>query len=219
MLDDGIKFSLQGHFGADTFSFGFWVQCATPLASSDVLSTIVDAMNTSMNSDESPSAWTNLSSCISSDCSWDFINAYFYGNGAQPAEFVVNKSVNHAGSGGSNDMLQKALVVTLLTGQSGRRHRGRCYLPMFGQPTSAGHIASSGTVNLAALAALDTFSAALTAVRAHGGGDGSRVVVYSGKSNAARVMTSVSIDNRFDVIRARANKQGGSRLTFPFTIP
>lgn len=214
MLDDGIKFSVVGSFAADTFSFGFWVQCAQPLASVDQLQTIVDAMNTSMNSDESPSGWTQLDTCISSDCTWDSIDAYFYGNGAQPAEFVVNKSVTHQGTGSTNEMLQKALVVTLETGQSGRRHRGRCYMPMFGQPTGVGHIASQGTKDLAALALIDTMTAALTAVRAHGGGDGSRVVVYSGKSNAARTITTVSVDNRYDVIRARANKQVGARTSY-----
>lgn len=212
-VSDLIKCVVEGAVLADTWSFGFYIQCASPVANADDMATLVQAWDVSMSGDESPSAYAQIQKMISADSTITRIAMYFYPDPKQPALLQAEKGKNLVGTGPASEMLQQALCVTINTGRSGSRHKGRIFLPAFGrQPTA--HVADQGLLDFAALAAVDTMTSALAACRAHDPGDGSRVVVYSPTGDTVTNVTTVSLDNRFDVQRRRANKQNGARTTY-----
>jgi hypothetical protein len=95
---------------------------------------------------------------------------------------------------------QVAIVVTLQTGFSGRRNRGRYYLPCTRLATlNLGQIPST-TVTAVALNAKAFLDAVNSAV-------GQPVSVLSQVAGSAKPVTGVRVDSKFDIQRRRANRE------------
>lgn len=111
-------------------TIGWHLGGATSVASESQLSGMLDLINTKLNSDESPSAWSNIIGLLPGGASFDFLQAYSYVNGHSPAAAQAIKGVSHAGSGSTTmPPLQIAVVCSLRTGHAGRSYRGRQYWP------------------------------------------------------------------------------------------
>lgn len=111
-------------------TIGWHLGGATSVPDEAKLADMLTLINTKLNSDESPSAWSNVIGLLPGGCTFDFLQAYSYPNGHSPAAHQAVHSVSHAGSGSSTmPPLQVAVVASLRTGRSGRSYRGRQYWP------------------------------------------------------------------------------------------
>lgn len=127
----------------------------------------------------------------------------YYYNGGTSAIYATDKPFSSpivGSSGGSPLPLQTAVVATLLTGASGRRNRGRMYLPVNAVSLSTAHELTTTDVDALANAVKDWF-AVLNA-----SGD-NPVQVVSVAGSASRPVTQVRVDSKPDIQRRRANKQ------------
>jgi len=212
-VSEVLKCVVNGKSVSDTWSWAFWIQCANPVSSGADLATLCTAWDTHANSDTTPSAYTQAAALLSTDQSITHLSMYYYSDPSQPALLSAQASRSVAGTGTFSGPLQAAMAVTLNTGQAGARHRGRVYLPVSGISYTA-HAFSNGNMQTAALAVVDFMDAALSQARASDPGDASRVVVMSRKGGYTTPITGVSIDNRPDIIRARANKQAATRTSY-----
>ena len=94
---------------------------------------------------------------------------------------------------------QCCLVVTLLTGVAGRRHRGRLYIPYLADTLSGGQVSSSKITDIAAW-----WSSLITALNGDLGGQ--HVVVLSQAGGSSVSVNAVQVDSKIDIQRRRADK-------------
>jgi len=137
--------------------------------------------------------------------SLDSLRGYFYPVWPGAASLVAEHPINEVGSGASAVMPnQVALVGTLLTGLSGRRNRGRMYLPMTSFAlTGQGQTDLTGCTNHA-----NAIKAFLEAVGGHYAGGGTYVA--SSVGSTANLITQVRVDSRPDIQRRRANREAAT---------
>lgn len=189
---------LSGHLsGGEIFQTGFWVSEAP----SDAAATTADAqaVATYLNAH-----WIDPGSPVSlldSAAGYDKITVYSYPNGGPDASYVGEAALTGAvGSGTQSLPDQCALVVSLHTGMSGRRHKGRMYTPMTkGTVATGGQLAGSFTNNVATWWGA-TFAGINSAVAP------GFVVVLSQIAGSAQRVTSVAVDTRVDIQRRRADR-------------
>lgn len=184
--------------GVETFEFGFWLKTNAPInddAANLVASSVADAFTT----DLLPAVRAHNTT----DTFFTGVRVYGYPTGGPTASSVGSASiVGGAGTDtGGSVPLQCSMCCTLLTGNAGRRNRGRLYLPMNGFPYT-NHMFTSSIV--------DTIGTALGAFftnwRANHGAAMGNPAVVSVAGGVAKEISSIAIDNKPDVQRRRANK-------------
>lgn len=130
-----------------------------------------------------------------------------YPEGGPTAQFIGEFRVHTPGTASGNLPNQVSMVASTRTGQAGRRHRGRMYLPAGGvtlTPTDS-EFGTSEITNAAS--AVATF---FSAINTQGGAPPQgpeQVVVLSKVAGTALPVTSVIVDSRPDIQRRRANQQ------------
>lgn len=209
-----VKGVVEGSTGPDTWSCGFYAQCAGAVTAAQ-LDALCGAWDSDNKSEESPNAYVQIAGANAAGTSIDRISTYYYPELPGKASEVAERAVSQDGQAtGHYAPLQQAIVVTLNTNQAGRRKRGRIYTPASGVPMDASHSIGQGEMDAVAAAWAAMMGNFLDAVRANGGGDTARIVVASVAGGYTTEVTGLSIDSRPDVVRARANKQAGHRTTY-----
>lgn len=102
-----------------------------------------------------------------------------------------------------------SVVLTVNTALAGSTHRGRIYMPAVGQipDTINGYFPSTDVANLCAAFATDIKTASNFSTQAH-------LIVVSQKLTSFMPAVSISVDQRPDTQRRRANRQAkGTRST------
>lgn len=188
--------------GGEIFSFG-WDLAGNP-ADTTALAAVLDNASNALTASGTPKS--TLQSMITTSASYDTMTGYVYPTGATAASFQAVKNLNVAGTGITGHPNQTALAVSKLSATSGRRGRGRMFLPA----NACGFAASTGLLSAPTLAnVLDAAKALINAATSLGG-----PVVISQAANAAYPITVLSMDPRPDVIRGRAGRQvTGARIS------
>lgn len=197
---------VSGHMrGGDAFSFGWWATGAN-FATNAGCQTVAQSVVTSLLQGEVVNA---LGPMITPAAGYDKITVYGYPNGG-PAAGAQGEAAVTGYSGSSTSMAnanQISVVVTLLTGQPGRRHRGRMYLPADGQVLANGQLSDASAQNIA-LAARDLIRPA--------SGSTQGPVVLSQMAGTHLPVTAVRVDSRVDIQRRRAAQEA---IYFSETVP
>jgi hypothetical protein len=127
------------------------------------------------------------------------ITCYSYNGGSTSADLQAAVDLALSGNSTQRHANQIALCATLVTGLSGRRHRGRMYWPANG-------VTVNGADSQAPAAAAMFLARGVAGILKAQGADIQPVVVSRVGQSAAPIV-GVRVDTRFDVIRARANQQ------------
>lgn len=214
MVANLVKLVVHGSGLGEEWAFGFYLgHCSAPASEAD-LTTMLDSWDTKNNTVTTPSTTTNLKNCLSPDQTVDSLSAYFYADSSAPATFLHHKVVSYAGGSSGTLPLQLAAVATLNTARSGASYRGRMYIPLTGSTPGAGHVIPTIYQDQVGNVATNLMGNALAAARAGALGDATRCVVFSRTKNSIQDVTSVSVDNKYDVQRRRAMKQASTRKTY-----
>lgn len=149
-------------------------------------------------------AWaaTNLLALtLASQDTMDGVTAYCYPTGGSAATFIGTAGTSGPGSTTVRNPMQAALVATMETATAGRHGKGRIYLPC--------RITALGTDSLISVANRDSIlSQVVSLVSALNASAPSTVMsVVSQTTTAVHNITAVSMDQRMDIQRRRANRQ------------
>lgn len=137
-------------------------------------------------------------------CTVDSFTTYSYLDNSGKASFVGVHTLALVGVANSQSMPdQCALVTTLNTGASGRRHRGRMYWPALYGLTGNGQMGPALCDGLSQW--LATY---FGGVNSHLGDQ--RVVVLSQAAGNSRAVTAIKVDSVVDTQRRRAQSQSAS---------
>nr|CRY97218.1 hypothetical protein [uncultured prokaryote] len=215
MVSNVIRAVMHGSGVGEEFAFGWYAQCDSALTTEAQLSDIADAWDDNMNTSTTPSCYAQMLAQLSNDQKLDTLSLYYYSTLPGSASFLHHKTISKSGTVAVYQPLQQALVVTTETDRSGSSYRGRFYLPATGIVPTNGHLLSATALGQVATGGLQTIVNFMDALRASPAGDGSRAVVYSPTKGLVTPITSMSIDNKFDVQRRRAMSQVGTRTTYP----
>ena len=199
---DSTRVVFVGHLGSsEQFNVSFWLTGAAPISDASAS----DEANIHATDFASSTLDTAMASLLSADCGVDKIQVYGYVSGGSRATSVGQKVLTTpvVGTGSGNHAFQIALVATTLTANSGRRTRGRMYFPACGI-SPATHVAPTAVVDALSLGLSDFFTKT-NANPAIG-----RVAVVSSTSTSAARITTIRVDNKIDIQRRRANKQGSN---------
>lgn len=147
----------------------------------------------------------------------DNARAYFYPGDSTTASMIgVSSGAAVSGSASSNGTApQLCLVATLEDGLAGRRHKGRMYLPLTAQITSA----ASLQIDQPAAAAFAASTAAyFTALINTSPVPGLTITPVVSSLTSAAPLTSVSVDTVIDTQRRRRDKIVGLRARSTITV-
>lgn len=192
--------------GAQRWSVGFWFgyQGPTGEPSPEAMTTLAGQWYTDwINRAWSTTTSLKISSLIGSRGTVDSVRAYWYPETESQATVVgVSTAAATAGTGTVQGAPQVAMVCTLLTGQAGRRYRGRVYIPA---PVVTNTTANVLTPDPQALATTIADFLSAARLRAIIGG-----TLYPGVRSIAadttQPITSVRVDNVADTQRRRRDK-------------
>lgn len=128
------------------------------------------------------------------------VTTYSYLDTSGRATFGAEAAIT-GGAGAATQALpdQCALVITLLTGYSGRRNRGRIYMPLSATTVTAGQVSSTNVDNIATW-----WKDLLVAWNGHIGTQ--KCVVLSQTRGDGKEITEVVVDSKIDTQRRRADK-------------
>jgi len=189
---------ISGHLGGgEQFAWGFW------LTSSYTSQADTQTAATTIASYFETYAEATLKALLSSDSGYDKVTLYSYAAATGPADYVAEAPITTA-VGTSTDAslpLQLACVVTLKTGQAGRRRRGRMYLPVNAKALTA-HQFTQAQIN-AIVADTATFIQNVDNSASISG----NVCVMSQVVGEKVSVTELAVDSRLDVQRRRANTE------------
>jgi hypothetical protein len=199
-----VRLIVRGTYdGVQGFSFGmdFKVLGVGPVAPAD-LSAWVTATGTPF------ATWFNaatggLKLLISPQGSISRRDAYFHPSDTGPAAFAASDSSGGgAGTASGIHPPQTAIVCSLQTGFTGRKNRGRFYLPGIAVPTdlTSGRIATTQVTAISLDAA--TFITNVNSIALAANAVGCAVMP------TGDIVTRVVVDNVFDTQRRRRNKIG-----------
>lgn len=197
------RVSFVGHqTSSEIFDTSFWVLGAA------------DSLNSAQAlADGVASAWSanhgGLIATINANSGYDAVRVYAYPNGGTKSTWVAEASLGAVPGGGTQVMpLQLCLVLTLRTPQVGRSNRGRMYLPGDGLQLSG---QNNQIVSTLATGAAQDMVAIFNAVNAMTIGGGNPVVsVVSFTETRSSPVTTITVDNKPDIQRRRANRQAHS---------
>lgn len=190
------RFMIKGTLnGGDIFEWGFWNAGAptTAAAATAAATAVATALGVT-------STGTTPWGLISSGEHYDEVRCYSYPAGGPTATYVGSAPASHTGGGSGSAPNQVALCVTTLTGLSGRRNRGRIYLPCTAPGTLTSGQRSSTNTDSVVTWLVDFFHAVNSGI-------GQPCVVLSQVAGSANNITAVRVDSKLDVQRRRANRQ------------
>lgn len=203
-----MRLVVRGHsVGSEIWQCALWFK---PVVTGDTVPhNNTEATNTlgAINSLAQFSTWLNgiASALLPTTAGVDSLALYSYPSGGNTAaaQAVLPRAI--AGSaGGASLPLQTCLVASLRTDQSGRRYRGRIYLPL-----QASNLASGQLGNTAVDAQANNLAGFLSATKLATilpSGNGIYGCVASSAQNAATSITAVIVDSRPDTQRRRSTK-------------
>lgn len=192
--------------GGDSWSIGFSVVGISD-ASEDTLATWLSDLATPISTAANSSGTSGFLAVTANDTKLSTLRAYCYPTGAPPAavtaEFTYATPI--AGFATGKAPYECAVVATLETGYSGRRSRGRVYVPGDGVSTGTHQINQAACDEVA-----NGIAAVINAVNASTApsGTGNPFVVVSGAGGTGpqHLVTRVRVDSKVDVQRRRQNK-------------
>jgi hypothetical protein len=181
---------------------GFWLQGGLPSNAAAANEDARLVLETGLSTDDSGAIAISLQLLVGSAVTIDFAKMYVYAAGGPTATLIGEHTPTTVhGSASTNTLpLQIACVVSTRTGLSGRRNRGRIYLPACNAPIDSTFQFPS-TVYGPLAAAWGIYFADLAASSA-----GTPVVV-SRVGGTANQITSVQVDSRPDIQRRRVNQE------------
>lgn len=188
---------IRGHLiGGEIFEWGFWSAEAPSddAAANAQAAAVATAYTSAIGTGTGPHTF------LSSGEGIDQVRVYSYTTGGPSAQHVGSAALVQTSASVATCPNQVAVVCTLQTGFSGRRNRGRVYLPC--THTSA---LVSGQLSSAQVTALAQFmqkffqnvNAAVT----------QPIVVLSQVAGSANDVVTIRVDSRLDIQRRRANRQ------------
>lgn len=188
---------IRGHLiGGEIFEWGFWSAeaPADDAAANAQATAVATAYTTAIGTGTGPHTFLSTGESI------DQVRVYSYTTGGPTAQHVGSAPLSQGGTTTATCPNQVAVVCTLQTGFSGRRNRGRCYLPC--THTSAlvnGQLSSAQTTALAQFMQkfFQNVNSAVT----------QPVVVLSQVAGSANNVLTIRVDSRLDIQRRRANRQ------------
>jgi hypothetical protein len=191
-------------YGGEIWETGFWMNTG-PIANESALNSLVVAVAALMGSEATSGGITSvLQAQASSTTIWSSVRGYYYNGIVDTATFVAEYvlATPRAGNGAGNvQPNQLCLVASLRTGFSGRRNRGRMYLPA----TSPNYVSGAPQISLAGVTATaNSIAQAFSAINASVYG---KVVVFSQAAESAREVATVIVNSKLDIQRRRANKE------------
>lgn len=197
MIPAGVgRIVISGHMrGGDAFSFGWWGEGAN-FATNAGCKTICEGVHANLL--HQPVADV-LNPMCSTATGYDMISVYGYPDGGPTSGAMAEESISdYGGSSNISNPNQLCVVASLLTGQPGRRHRGRMYLPADGQALFGGQMNQASCANIAE---------AIVGLIAPGAGSGPGPIVLSQVAGTHLNVTSVRVDSRIDIQRRRAAQE------------
>jgi hypothetical protein len=201
--EDQIKFVTYGDInGAQSWSFGIWTGVATTgTPTSTDLNNALTVINTPLTA-----FWNTYKTKNLATVRLLGFKAYFYPTGSAVATLVAQQAITPApGTGTQGTSPRNALVVSLLTGSSGRSYRGRFYVPYTGVISGSNLQAVSSDVDAVANGAAALLGSMKTA--ALGGPWGNCPPrVRSEKLGLGLIVTSIKTDSLIDTQRRREDK-------------
>lgn len=194
---DVTRVALQGVIGtSEIFETGFWMR-GLIVPDNAAANTFCEALSTALLAQTS--AMTKVKSIMNNVTRFTKIRSYTYASGF-PATAIGEADFAASGTGSTPSPWQMSIVATLRTGLAGRQNRGRMYFPATGIGVGTnGYLSGGIDVDLAPAVAqlLDAANDVETLAS---------VVVVSQTATAAHPVTAVSVDNKPDIQRRRANK-------------
>ena len=194
--------------GGEIWETGFWLLGGLPTSAGAANEQANDIWDTCLSESDPPLFPFMQTSMLNAQGNIRGVRVYVYTNGGPRANFVGEYTAPAPLAGSSNYFLpdQCCLVATLQTGLSGRRNRGRMYLPATGLATLP-----SGQTPAATAQGLGMNLAALFTDLA--GSSAGVPVVVSTMGGTTHPITSVKVDTKIDIQRRRANKQPATAST------
>lgn len=184
--------------GGEIFNTSHWMDAVydSDGAAADGLTAVAGYWNTDMSA--------AVKAIMTSGAAYLGCTLYEYvEGGSAPAtrvtEFAYATPI--VGTASGNGINQVSLVATLLTGFSGRRNRGRMFLPAQGLPCTNGLANLNATIDNVANALATYFDDINGSVNVQG-----QAVVVSVAGTATRPITVVRTDNKPDIQRRRADQ-------------
>lgn len=182
----------------ESFAWGFWMDSsyATQAATQLAANTIASFFN-------STGFRAIIIDYLQNTCSYLSVDVYSYPTAGQPAQFLATAAITGGqGTGTSNALpLQVALCVTTLTGQVGRRRRGRLYLPITTGELTLHQLAQADINEI-----VDGLAAFFAALNGSANVNGT-VCVMSVTGGFTTPINQLSGDSRLDIQRRRAADQ------------
>lgn len=199
-----VRFVFSGSLsGGEIWSSGFWMhdlETAFNQDTAQALALLIDGLASA--SSDSGAMTNTMGQQFSITGTWQSTSAYLYNGGSTQAAYVgrYESPTTRAGSQQQKMPNQVCSVVTLRSGLPGRRYRGRMYLPAQGLTLDqAGELPHAQVDELAL-----TWSRLFTEINQSGDGV---VSIVSGTGSVATPVSQVTVDNRPDIQRRRANSQ------------
>lgn len=198
---------IRGHLiGGEIFEWGFWTAAAPSddAAANSQATAVAGAYTGSIATGSAAHTF------LSSGEGIDQVRVYSYPSGGPTASHVGVAALIQTGTTTATCPNQVSVVCTLQTGFSGRRNRGRVYLPC--THTSAlvsGQLSSAQTTALAQFMQ-KFFQQVNSAI-------GQPTVVLSQVAGSANNLVTIRVDSRLDIQRRRANRQAPA-FTQSYTI-
>jgi hypothetical protein len=188
--------------GGETWQSGFWVQGAVPSDALEANATAELWWGVLTSEDASGAVRIQLTYC-SVQVTMRYVRVYPYPSGGPTSPYIGEFSDDPLVGTSSAPKFpnQVCSVVSLRTALSGRRHRGRMYLPCNG--IGLENSANMGTANAQGLA--DAWATAFSDWNTSG--DNGGIVVVSQAGTSASPVNNVVVDSRLDIQRRRANRQ------------
>lgn len=207
------KWVLKGTGVSEEFQLGWYIKDSgirSPEDADDVLGLFSDHV------DDGDSGIESLVTLLYGDQQYNEVSVYYYPTSSDPATIVAHKAIGPVvGTGAvAPQPLQAAACVTTHTARSGASYRGRMYVPVGGVVLATGHVFTSTQLDNALAGCAGVMGTARNADINHSGSS-ALISVYSPTLGVATQINSLSVDNRPDIQRRRANSQplAGVRTT------
>jgi len=194
---DCYRVVIVGHAtGNEIFQFGWFVKGTAPTSDADA-NTVAGQWAAIWAANQA-----NIKPLVLADSGFDSVKVYSYPAGGPAAAHVgIAPITGGVGTGATAQPLQSAMVITLGTGLSGRRNRGRIYLPANGLALATTHNFNNGDT-LQVMNAIKAMFVAYNTPNA----PNSAVVVVSSVGSTSNKVSQLSVDERTDTQRRRANR-------------
>lgn len=189
--------------GGEVWESGFWIAGAAPTTNAEATGQAEQVWGVITSSDASGAMRITMASIVASGSTLEYAKVYSYPSGGTIAAHIGEFSGTPVGGGRSTILPdQSCCVVSLRSDSSGRRNRGRMYLPGNGNTLTAGADFATADVDAVCAGWATAFSDWNAA------GDNGVISVVSRVGGGSHVpVTSCVVDSKPDIQRRRANKK------------